>query len=256
VSSKPTDVYEISEDAALDLHQLFQEPKSGTERGGGSKSAAARRVARVAGSEADLQLPTNRSAPVAATLSMFLCGAGQFYNGQMKMGALFLLVEAFTVVSHWAMARMWPTLLEVAKIFEISEQSMLASVACADILFLFFVVGQMIQAYHHAESWGHGHDGIRFPILSGLASAVLPGWGQMFNAQIGKAGLFLFLVLTGGYIGGVLAYSPVLREMAFTDLSRGLSVPVTTLATGMGFVAGIIWLMSVYDAYLVARYRH
>ena len=193
---------------------------------------------------------------MAATLSIFVCGAGQLYNGQMKMGALFLLVEAFMGVGHWAMARMWPTMLEIAQVFEISEASILQGVLCADVLFLFFVVGQVMQAYHHADTWGQGHDGTQHPVVSGIASAVLPGWGQMLNAQIGKAGFFLWFVLVGAYVGCALAYVPLVRDLVFLNLTQGLSIPAATLTLAMGFLAGTIWIMSVYDAYLVARYRH
>lgn len=256
MSNHRTEVYEIAEDAALDLKQLFEDPKRGAGKKGGATSSGVRRVAKVSRTDAGVQLPTNRSAPIAATLSMLMCGAGQFYNGQMKMGALFLLLEAFMGVAHWAMARMWPTVLEVAQVFEISQSAVLQTVFCADVLFIFFVVGQVLQAYHHADTWGEGHDGIRYPFVSGLASAVLPGWGQMFNAQIGKAGVFLFFVLAGTYVGCLLAFVPMVRDTIFVNLSQGLSIPVPTLTLGMGFLGGTVWLMSVYDAYLVARYRH
>jgi len=255
VSNHRTEVYEISEDAALDLKQLFEEPKSSSGKKGGVSASGVRRVAKVT-KAAGAQLPTNRNAPLAATLSIFMCGAGQFYNGQMKMGALFLLLEAFVGVGHWAMARMWPTMLEIAQVFEISEATILQTVLCADVLFLFFVVGQVIQAYHHADTWGEGHDGVRYPFVSGIASALLPGWGQMLNAQIGKAGFFLWFVLMGTYVGCAVAYVPLVRDLVFLNLTQGLSIPAATLTLGMGFLAGTIWLMSVYDAYLVARYRH
>ena len=255
MSNQKTEVYEISDDAALDLEGLFEDPKSKIELKGGPGVVASRRAGKAVRAEEGARLPSTKSAPLAASFSLFLCGAGQLYNGQFKMGALFLLLEAFTFVAHWAMVRMWPIVMELAGVFEVAETTILLSVACADLLFAFFVVGQVVQAYHHAETWGRGHDGIRFPLLSGLASAVLPGWGQLFNAQIGKAAIFLSLALTSGCVGGILIYAPDVRDLIFTTLSGAFSLPAATLWMGMGFAAAVIWVMSIYDAYLVARYR-
>src|SRR5437773_5835875 len=54
-----------------------------------------------------------RSSPrafIASSLSLFVCGAGQAYNGQWKLGILLFLTEVLALVGHWSVVKLWPVL--------------------------------------------------------------------------------------------------------------------------------------------------
>ncbi|HMC83742.1 MAG TPA: hypothetical protein VKL61_10995 [Candidatus Polarisedimenticolia bacterium] len=247
------DVYVISEEDILEPFRKGQGGKKGpfsvatadgTERLSGATARSTR--SRSSGSARPL---------VASSLSLAICGAGQVYNGQAKLGLLLFLTEVFAVVAHWSALKLWPVLRDLAFVFAITEREMFVFLAVADFLLVFFMLYNVAQAYHHAEAEGARFDGLRSPILSGLASLMVPGWGQLLNAQLGKALFFLFCILTEIYVVGLLMISPFLRILP--DLGDGDFLARRATLAGMGVVAvaSLMWVLSVYDAFLVARYR-
>jgi len=192
---------------------------------------------------------------VASTLSLFVCGAGQMYNGQGKLGLLLFLTEVLAVISHWSLIKLWPLLKDLGYIFAISEWEIFLFLAVADFLLVFFMLYNVAQAYHRAETEGRPFQGFRSPFLSGLASLLVPGWGQLLNAQLGKALFFLFFLLTETYVVALLMISPFFRLLADIDLDQFLTRRVSLAGMGVVFVASLMWILSVYDAILVARYR-
>lgn len=207
--------------------------------------------------EAPVRLPPRKAAsvPIASSLSVLLCGAGQAYNGQVKLGALFLLIELFAVAAHWSLVRSWSLVQEMAYIFSIHESELLLGVAIVDLLLVVFVLYNVGQAYRHAEARAKPFDGVGIPAVSAIASAAVPGWGQILNGQIGKGIFFLFGLLAGLYAAGLAFLFPLTAGMfslALDPLAEGREAMV---ALGLGFAGGLLWMLSVYDAFLVARYK-
>jgi hypothetical protein len=202
---------------------------------------------------------TSRSSParvpVAAMLSLVVCGAGQLFNGQRKLGALLFLAEVLALASHWALFQAWASVVELGELFGIAEPQLFVTVAAADALMILVMLFSVGHAYHMAEKTAFLFDGIRIPAVSAAASALVPGTGQILNGQPGKALFFFFCLLTGIY-GSVLATAfPITRNLL--DLSVGqilARADVLALLAG-GFVAGLLWMTSIYDAFLVARYK-
>ncbi len=218
---------------------------SAQDGGGNSASRARRRDS----------LRTNARAFIASTLSLFVWGAGQAYNGQLKLGLLLFLTEVLAVVGHWSVAKLWPSLKELGHIFAVSEQEIFISLAIVDFLMVFLLLYNVAQAYHQAEIDAGPFEGFRQPVLSALASLVVPGWGQLLNAQIGKALFFLFCLLAGIYVATLAAVSPFLRFAPGADLNPLTARPAVLAGMGVLFLGVVAWILSVYDAFLVARYR-
>jgi hypothetical protein len=199
---------------------------------------------------------TGSSRPVvAASLSMLVCGAGQVFNGQRQLGLLFFLVEAMMVAIHWSAAHMWGFLQEMGYLFEVSEERMLAALIGADALFLAFVLGNVAQAYWQA---GRDHEpfrGLGRPAFSAVASLLVPGWGQILNAQLGKGLVFLFCVLGGIYAAAAMFVSPFVEYIQNANLIGVLTPQATQTLAGAVFLGGLIWVVSIYDAFIVARYH-
>ena len=191
----------------------------------------------------------------ASTFSIFICGAGQLYNRQGKLGALMFLAQAFGCAANWAVVQLWPTLVDLGDLFGVNEWRLLLAVAAADFLLILLTLSSVYQAYRHADVESGGFEGIGNPVLSGLASLVLPGWGQLANAQAGKAVVFLFSLLAGAYVVVLVRLTPFLRLLELTDRSHLLMPRVTASAAAVLGAAGVMWILSVYDAMLVAGFH-
>jgi TM2 domain-containing membrane protein YozV len=198
---------------------------------------------------------TNPRALIASTLSLFVCGAGQAYNGQVKLGILMFLTEVLAASAHWSVVKLWPSVKELGHIFAVGEWEIFLFLAVADFLLIFFLLYNVAQAYHQAEMEGDSFQGFRRPILAGMASLVIPGWGQLLNAQLGKAIFFLFCLLTEVYVSTLLLLSPFFRLAADLNLDRLYPRRATLVGLGLVFFGAVVWTLSVYDAFLVARYR-
>jgi hypothetical protein len=241
------DYYIIEEDDLLERVRRGASSKTGGAlRSIGSSNRDATRV--------DYRSRGKSRAPLASSLSLFICGAGQAYNGQVKLGLLLFLSEVLAVVGHWAVIKIWPTLKDLAYILALSEQELFLGLAALDFLLIFFLLYNVAQAYHEGENRGGRFQGLGMPLVSGLASLLVPGWGQLLNAQVGKALFFLFCLL------GELYAATLFVLTYFFDLFPQLGVEA--LLRDRGDVVGLsfffcttmIWVLSVYDAYLVGRY--
>jgi hypothetical protein len=198
---------------------------------------------------------SNPGAFIASTLSLFVCGAGQAYNGQWKLGILLFLTEVLAAAGHWSVVMLWPVVKDLGGIFAVGEWEIFVFLAVADFLLIFFLLYNVAQAYHQAEMERGTFQGFRMPLLSGLASLAIPGWGQLLNAQLGKALFFLFCILAEVYVGTLLMLSPFLRFAADLDLDRLLVRRSSQVGAGIVLFGALVWILSAYDAYLVARYR-
>jgi len=193
-------------------------------------------------------------APLASTLSLFVCGAGQAVNGQWRLGLLLFLAEVLAVATHWSLVRAWSFFRDLAHIFAISEEELFLAVAAVDFLLVFFLLYNVAQAYHQGEGGNGEFAGLGRPLVAGLASLLVPGWGQLLNAQVGKALFFLFCVLTEIYVVALLVLTSFFDLFPQLGLERLIRTRGEVVQLSLFFFASMIWILSVYDAYLVGRY--
>jgi hypothetical protein len=248
--SQKDDCYIIEEDDLLEPVRRLQRASSKT--GGGQLRAL----------DATVRASTRRAygsrggfrAPLASSLSMFLCGAGQVANGQWKLGVLLFLTEVLALVGHWSVLKAWPFFRDLAHIFAVSEEELFLALAAGDFLLVFFLLYNIAQAYHQGEARAGEFQGIGIPLLSGLASLLVPGWGQLLNAQLGKGLFFLFCVLAQIYVIALLVLTSFFRLFPQIGLESLLRTRGEVVELSLFFFASMIWILSVYDAYLVGRY--
>jgi len=192
----------------------------------------------------------------AATLSMFLCGLGQIYNRQSQLGILFLLTEILFLSAHWALFRTWSVARDIAAVIGVNEVSLLLGVAAIDAVMVFILLANVWQAYRQAEvSDGGTFAGIASPFLSGAASLLLPGWGQLINAQLSKALFFLFIALITAHVVGFVMLTPVIGLIANTGIGTITLHRLTGGIIGLVVCCVMMWILSVYDAVVVAGCR-
>lgn len=221
----------------------------------GASGAAALRHGR-AGAAQSSSATSGRpvSPPVAASLSMLLPGAGQAYNGQVKQGAALFLSLMLVVVGHWSVLTLWPSMRETFALLGIQRSQLLFTAFAIDFLAGFAVLWGIHQAYRRAEEESGAFEGVNVPILPALASLVLPGWGQIANGQIGKALVFI-VGLWPGLAGAAVLFTRVIASPASVRLHAGLGLSLQDAAVGAIGLSTLMWILSIYDAALVSRFR-
>jgi len=192
---------------------------------------------------------------LAATLSLFFCGAGQIYNQQTQVGTLMLLMQVLAVAANWAAIQLWTRMVSLAGLFGVSEWHLMLGIVGADVAVVLMMLTSIHQAYRFADDEAGGSQASGNPILCGLASLLLPGWGQLANGQAGKAVFFLFSTLAGVSVVVLTRLTPFLRLLATVDVNQSIMPRVTTGVMVMVGASAVMWILSVYDAALVSGFR-
>jgi TM2 domain-containing membrane protein YozV len=237
------DVYTITDDntySSLPSGMGRSRTRSGTDTVYSDRSSRSFRVA-------------SSRPPKAASLSLFFWGTGQMYNEQRALGWLLLLTQVLAVAGHWCMAMIWPSLREMVDFLGMNELNLMLTVAGLDLLIIAIMLSNVYHAYEVAGARDGEFDGLEIPFLSGVASLVVPGWGQILNAQPGKAITFLFSVCVGFATAALLMLTPFLSLLATIDPDGTLRHKVNLGGMGIVGAAATLWALSVYDAVLVAR---
>lgn len=245
--SPTDDVYMISEENTLDPMETLKRLRA-------RQASAPTRVGanRVAFSQ---EQNVGSHPLLASTLSMFLCGAGQICNRQFKLGLLLLLVEGLAIVSHWSAIQIWPSIRESLAYFGIDQMTLVLSAAAADLMLIFLLLFGIHQAYRRGESYPGEYEGAHNPIAPGLASLLVPGWGQLVNAQAGKALVFFFSLLGAAWVIGFARLTPISEALLPGTTVAYRTQQETFAILGALGVLAIMWVISVYDAVLVGLYR-
>ncbi len=191
--------------------------------------------------------------PKASSMSLFLWGTGQMYNEQRELGCLLLLTQGLAVAGHWCLAMIWPSICAMVEYLGVTEWHLLLTVAGLDLGLIFLLVTNVYHAYHRAEGEDGAYDGCEIPLLSGFASLVVPGWGQLLNAQPGKAMVFLFSLCAGLGTAALMMLTPFLDLLSSMDQQGILRQKADIGALALLGIAGTMWVLSVYDAVVIAR---
>jgi len=196
---------------------------------------------------------TSRAAG-AASLSLWVWGSGQWLNGDRDLAALLFLWQIQIAALHYLVASTWSSLRRMAHVFFISEWELLLYAAALDFWLIFLLVFNVSQAYRSAERHNGRFRGLKQPWLSGLTSLVVPGWGQLLNGQLGKGLVFLLVFVVQAYLLAFYLLTPLYAIVA--DLNPPQTFLRSLIQGGqVGLVVtALVWVLSVYDAVLVARY--
>lgn len=200
--------------------------------------------------------PRQRNPAIAFSLSLFIWGCGQFYNGQRKLGFCFflLMIQFFLFIGAGIL---YANSIK-ASLALLSVNTSVIFLICG----LFYLCGLFIwyintwQAYSRAvEINGNPFRGIRNTMLPVICSFLMPGWGQYLNGQR-KKGLFFQSVSLAG-----LTVFPALLVIitvwpALEASGARLTVEwIFALCIIMSPVILVMWLLSIYDALKVNKHN-
>ena len=91
--------------------------------------------------------------------------------------------------------------------------------------------------------------------MPALASAVVPGWGQIVNGHLIKAMVFLSVWLLAGYGLAVATFQPALWALVDPFFESFVGVPLISGALGVGVLLLLTWALGVHDAFVTAGRR-
>ena len=194
-------------------------------------------------------------AAAAGSLSLFVWGLGQLYNGERRLATLFFLCQMQILAFHYLLFMTWDQIRKFSNTFFVSEWELVLYASSIDFCLIFLMLYNVVQAYRSAESQGTTFTGLHRPLVAGLASTIVPGWGQILNGQIGKAMIFLFAFLLQAYVLVLSLASPFYRVVVDLDPQQLLLKKAIWLGMGIVFATALSWLLGVYDAVVVARYN-
>jgi hypothetical protein len=190
----------------------------------------------------------------AASLSLYVWGSGQWLNGDRDLAILLVLCQGLIVALHYLVIATWGPIRRMAHVFFIEEWELLLGAAAIDFWLIFLLLFNVSQAFKSAERQRGPFHGLRQPWLSGLTSLIVPGWGQLLNGQLGKGLFFLLAFLMQAYLLAFYLTTPLYRIVSDLDPNQLLLRDIIQYGKVVLVVTTLLWLMSVYDAVLVARY--
>ena len=174
------------------------------------------------------------------TLSLFVPGAGHLARGQFKVGLFFLASIGFLATLAWALFGTVDRLAETLVLLGQSRAFGIWALGGIYVVAAGLHVGSVLTLAGRGGFAPHA-------VVSGLASLLVPGWGQILNGDRKRAALFL-----GGLwlVGGAwLLFSPACRDMLAAlrlHLPNGLlllsSPPVRWT------LPAVVLALAVYDA--------
>jgi hypothetical protein len=182
---------------------------------------------------------------LAGSLSIFVPGLGSMVAGEPAWGAFYLSWVGFCAACLWAVLATLDRLTPTLRVLSVPPEAAVITVLSLALL----TVALHLAAVFHAQASAPGaNDGaVAHPIVAGIASLFIPGWGQLLAGHARRAVLFLGSVW-------VLGSSWMLvTPRGMSTLSRlGISCPAA-IRDGWGPVVMlsapvVLWVIAVYDA--------
>jgi hypothetical protein len=186
------------------------------------------------------------------SFALFIPGAGHILRGEFRRGMFYLASMGFLGALCWAVLATLDRLSATFTVLGLPPEIGLWALGVIFILAAITYVGSVCGAVPS----GTPSDPLKAPrpLVSGIASLLIPGWGQALVRHRVRTALFLSgCWLVGG--AWILVSPPV---QALID-SQGLYLPRALVLLGSPLVRwtlpAILWTLAVYDAAFQATWR-
>lgn len=223
-------------ESVYDLGEIHVEERESPRQGGFVSPAAAReRTPRASGPGPGL----------TGSLSLFLPGAGQIVAGETVWGLFFLSCGGFVAAAAWALVETLERLLPTLDLLGVPRVSLVAAFGALAVSGCALHIGAASQA--HALRDEGDRERAAHPALAGIASALVPGWGQLLSGHRVRGAIFLFAAWALG-----LCWLAVTPQVSAVLDACGFPVPAA-VRDGWGPVAFValplaVWAVGIYDA--------
>ena len=188
--------------------------------------------------------PVVRSRPAfdpSGTLSLFVPGTGQLARGEVGLGLFFLSSLAFLASLGWALVITLDRITATLRVLDFPGAPALWALTGVFVFASALHMASILAANPQVETR------TPHPVVAGVASAIVPGWGQILNGSYKRACLFVGSLWLIAAIW-ILA-SPVVESSL---ASLRLFIPPEILlfcSPAVRFTApAVVWALSIYDA--------
>jgi hypothetical protein len=177
----------------------------------------------------------------AGTLSLFAPGTGQFVRGDFALGLFFLSSLAFMASLGWALVITLDRITATLRVLDFPGAPAVWALTGVFVIAGALHMASILTANPHVEQR------TPHPVVAGVASAIVPGWGQILNGSYKRACLFIASLWLIAAIW-ILASPAVQSSLA----SLRLFIPPEILlfcSPAVRFTApAVVWALSIYDA--------
>lgn len=194
--------------------------------------------------------PRQKSPALAFSLSIFIWGGGQFYNGQHILGLFFVLLMLVFFTTIGFLIPYWNAITDfLLKWSLLSFRGIFAGCALFYLSGLTLWIFNACQAYFRAlRRMREAFQGVSNPALPLLCSLFVPGWGQFLNGQVKKGFFFLAFALAGFFAVPVFMVTPLLWHSMRTPDERLFLEGFFTAAILVSPAVILMWFLSAFDA--------
>jgi hypothetical protein len=182
---------------------------------------------------------------LAGSLSMFVPGLGLMVSGEIAWGLFYLSGVGFCAASLWAVLATLDSLVRTLRLLDVPREALTVAVSSLALSTIVLHLSAVLHA--QAEATSVREQPAPHPIVAGLASLAIPGWGQVLSSHRRRAALFLCGVWFFGmaWILVTPTGSRLLQRLGHTlpaALRDGWG-PAVMLAA-----PAVLWVIAVYDA--------
>jgi hypothetical protein len=184
---------------------------------------------------------------LAASAAIFVPGSGHLIARDLQGALFFSSALGFVTALGWALWQTLDRLLPTLALLEVASWSLAVIFAMLYLLAAALHVLNVLDA--HAARLRACLPRRAHPILAALASAVVPGWGQVLAGKRGRAALFLSALWALG-AAWLLALAPIRETLGRLGLPLPLDDrlidhygPIVLLAA-----TGVVWTIATWDA--------
>lgn len=182
---------------------------------------------------------------LAGSLSMFVPGLGQMITGEIAWGLFYLTGIGFCAASLWAVWATLDRLVPTLRLLDVPLEALVVMIGSIALLAVTLHLSAVLHA--HASATGSPEQAAPHPIVAGLASLFIPGWGQLLAGHRRRATLFLggVWLLSAAWLlvtpGGARLLARV--SLALPAALRDGWGPIALLSAPL-----VLWAIAVYDA--------
>jgi len=182
---------------------------------------------------------------ITDSLELFVPGTGQLFRGRWSDGFSVLAGTGFLVALSWAI---WETLDRLAATLTALGYSAAGGVYALAMIYVCLAglhAGNVLYGTTRGPQRAH-------PIVSGVASALIPGWGQLLNRQPAKAATFIAGLWAVG-IAWLLASPWIVALFDTYGLTFRPGFDLISSPIVLWTAPIVLWALSIYDAVATSR---
>ncbi len=194
--------------------------------------------------------PRSAVPAAAGSLSLVLPGAGQMLLGEVRLGLFFVSGTAFLAALIWAIVAELDRLIPTLEFLGVTRHAAAIALASAFVAAGALHLGGVVQA--HRRGCEVADASVSHPLLAGLASLLVPGWGQMLGGHRFRSALFLGA--TWALSAAWIAVSPPgQRILSLADLALPAAARDGWGPIALVTASAVLWVVAIYDAIAGAR---